>query len=448
MRAMKDSGIPWIEEIPENWNVFNIRHLFSFGKGLPITKENLKEKGVSVISYGQIHSKLNKGTSIIPELIRYVDDSYLTSNPESLTKKGDFIFADTSEDVLGCGNCVYIDKEITLFAGYHTIILRNKAKECSKYLAYLFSTDAWRKQIRERVTGVKLFSVSQKILRETSIILPPFVEQERIADYLDAECARIDAVMEQTRASIEEYKKLKQSVITQAVTKGIRPNRPMKDSGIDWIGQIPEEWEIVPFRHVLQERNEKNNPVKTKERLSLSIDLGVTLYAEKTTNLDRFKEDFEQYKIAHVGDLVMNSMNMIVGATGVSSYHGCVSPAYYTFYDTLDDHVTAKYCEYIFRSKTMLRVLYSLGKGIYAIVRGDDRVNTCRLKVSREDLRNIALPMPSVCEQREIVRFLQDKLSEIDMVIAKKEQFLSEMESYKKSLIFEYVTGKKEVASI
>ena len=140
----------------------------------------------------------------------------------------------------------------------------------------------------------------------------------------------------------------------------------------------------------------------------------------------------------------MNSMNMIVGATGVSDYYGCVSPAYYTFYDDTTDHITAKYCEYIFRSKTMLRVLYSLGKGIYAIVRGDDRVNTCRLKVSREDLRQIEIPLPSTEEQREIVKYLSEKTQEIDDLIKQKNEIISELESYKKSLIFEFVTGKKE----
>lgn len=136
--------------------------------------------------------------------------------------------------------------------------------------------------------------------------------------------------------------------------------------------------------------------------------------------MDRFKDDFEQYKLAYEGDLVMNSMNMIVGASGVSNYFGCVSPVYYTFYDEEEDHITAKYCEYIFRSKTMLRVLYSLGKGIYAIERGDDRVNTCRLKVSKEDLKKIILPQPSIAEQREIVEYLNEKCEEIDVLIKKK----------------------------
>jgi type I restriction enzyme S subunit len=270
-------------------------------------------------------------------------------------------------------------------------------------------------------------------------------EQSNIAEVVSGKCAHIDFVIEKTKVSIEEYKKLKQAVITQAVTKGVRGERPMKDSGIEWIGETPNEWKLIPFRHVLKERNEKNSPVKSTERLSLSIDLGVTLYSEKITNLDRFKDDFEEYKLAHEGDLVMNSMNMIVGASGQSDYFGCVSPVYYTFYDEESDHITAKWCEYIFRSKTMLRVLFSLGKGIYAIVRGDDRVNTCRLKVAKEDLKSIIIPIPPVDEQREIIKYLNEKCTAIDTLISKKEQFLTDLENYKKSLIYEYVTGKKEV---
>ena len=444
-REMKDSGVEWIAEIPREWETRNIKNVFSFGKGLSITKENLKEQGIAVVSYGQIHSKLNRFFEISDDLIRFVDESYLKTDKLSLVNRGDFIFADTSEDVQGCGNFIYVDRQQTLFAGYHTIILRSLLQKDNKYLAFLFMSDCWRKQIRECVNGVKLFSISQKLIKKTNILVPPEAERVRIANYLEEHCATIDNVLKKIYASIEEYKRLKQAVITQAVTKGIRDDREMRDSGVEWIGNTPIDWELIPFRHVLKERQEKNNPIKSVERLSLSIDLGVTLYAEKTTNLDRFKDDFEQYKLAYEGDLVMNSMNMIVGATGVSDYFGCVSPVYYTFYDELEDHVTAKYCEYVFRSKTMLRVLYSLGKGIYAIVRGDDRVNTCRLKVSKEDLKSIIIPVPSVEEQREIVSYLKQKCEEIDKIIAKKEQYLFEIENYKKSLIYEYVTGKKEV---
>lgn len=136
-RRVKVSGIEWIESIPEDWEVDRLKSRFSFGKGLPITKENLRESGVSVISYGQIHSKHNVGTRVKQELVRYVDESYLVTNASSLVTKGDFVFADTSEDVNGCGNCVYVDDDITLFAGYHTIILKSKSDVNNKlYMSF------------------------------------------------------------------------------------------------------------------------------------------------------------------------------------------------------------------------------------------------------------------------------------------------------------------------
>lgn len=167
----------------------------------------------------------------------------------------------------------------------------------------------------------------------------------------------------------------------------IKPYSKYKLSGIEWLGDIPEHWEVESLKNILTERNEKNNPIKTKEILSLSIDKGVTLYAEKTTNLDRFKDDYTQYKLAHKDDLIFNSMNMIVGAVGVSNYFGCVSPIYYTFNSNLQNSLTTKYYEYLFRNKIVQSFLFSLGKGLMAIDRGEGKYNTVRLKVSRNDLR-------------------------------------------------------------
>ena len=140
MREMSPSGVEWIGDIPQEWEIRSLKYLFDFGKGLPITKADLKESGIAVISYGQIHSKLNTGTHVTDDLIRFVDEQYLSSNYESIVKQKDFIFADTSEDLDGCGNCVYIDTDIQLFAGYHTIILRSRNNNDNKYFAYLFKS--------------------------------------------------------------------------------------------------------------------------------------------------------------------------------------------------------------------------------------------------------------------------------------------------------------------
>lgn len=214
----KDSGIEWLGEIPEEWEVQRLKSYFNFKKGLPITKENLEDSGISVISYGQIHSKNNNGVSICNELIRFVDKSYLKSNSESLVKKGDFIFADTSEDLEGCGNCAYVNSDEIIFAGYHTIIFSSKYQNENKYLAYLFLTDAWRTQIRCNCSGVKLFSITKKILSKVSIILPPRSEQESVAKALDAKCAQIDSLISEKQSLIKDLAEYKKSLIFEAVT--------------------------------------------------------------------------------------------------------------------------------------------------------------------------------------------------------------------------------------
>lgn len=277
------------------------------------------------------------------------------------------------------------------------------------------------------------------------IPFPSSDEQQSIADYLDETCSKIDEIIAEAKASIDEYKTFKQALIAEITTNGLNKNIDFCETNFAWMGKIPSHWELKPFKYVLNERNEKNNPIKSTERLSLSIDKGITLYAEKTTNLDRFKDDFTAYKLAYKGDLVMNSMNMIVGASGVSDYFGCVSPVYYTYFDNEPDHITAKYCEYLFRSRMLMRVLRSLGRGIHHIDRGDDRVNTCRLKVSRDDLRTLVLPVPPLCEQRDIVSFLDKRTTEIDSLISEKESLINDLEAYKKSLIYEVVTGKRRV---
>lgn len=217
-RPMKDSGIEWIGKIPEGWGIEKLKSYFNFGKGLPITKENLVKEGIPVISYGQIHSKCNTGTEIRKELIRFVIKDWLESNPQSLVSKGDFIFADTSEDIDGCGNCVFIDKNMTLFAGYHTIILSLLHKNVSKYLAYLFKSDNFRSQIRSLVSGIKVFSITQRILKKLLIILPSETEQQEIADYLDIKCAEIDKLIEKKEQLISELETYKKSLIYEYVT--------------------------------------------------------------------------------------------------------------------------------------------------------------------------------------------------------------------------------------
>lgn len=215
---MKDSGIEWIGEIPEHWEAHPFKAFYKTTKGLNITKDNLVESGIPVISYGQIHSKQNTGTSVSEELIRYVPADYIDSNPECLSKKYDIFFADTSEDREGAGNIALIDVETPIFAGYHTIMAHPSDRVKSKYIAYLIKTDAWRCQLRCKVQGVKLFSISQKFVNQTSIIVPPISEQIQISEYLDAKCTEIDNLISIKLSKIDSLKEYKKSIIYEYVT--------------------------------------------------------------------------------------------------------------------------------------------------------------------------------------------------------------------------------------
>lgn len=212
-----------------------------------------------------------------------------------------------------------------------------------------------------------------------------------------------------------------------------------KDSGIAWIGEIPEHWSLALVKSVFNRRAKKNNPVLTEERLSLSIEKGVTLYSEKTTNLDRFKEDFTQYQIAYPNDIVLNSMNMIVGAIGISHYLGCVSPVYYVI-TPKDKNINVNYYGYLLNNFRIRNLYYALGEGIYAIDRGEGRINTCRLKVSYDKFGSIIIPIPSINEQQSIATYLDQKCGEIDELITLQEEMITKLQSYKQSVITEAVT--------
>lgn len=176
------------------------------------------ETGIPVISYGQIHSKQNKGVTLDDSLIRYVPESFLTNGKNALTELYDFIFADTSEDLEGSGNNVYVDRNENLFAGYHTIILRNKKHQDNKFLAYLFLSDNWRTQIRKSVCGVKVFSITQQDLAPIEIVLPPLEEQRRIVNYLDKKTSAIDSIIEKIKTEIDALKTYRRALINEAVT--------------------------------------------------------------------------------------------------------------------------------------------------------------------------------------------------------------------------------------
>lgn len=429
-RTMKKTGIEWIPEIPESWEIKKVKNVFYR------RKEINEADNPTILSLARDGVKIRDISNNEGQLAESYDNYHVVH-------KGDLMI--NPMDLVSGANCSISENEGVISPAY--INLAKKIDCNPRYFDYYFKNQYWVKAMFIHGKGVSFdnrWTINAETLMNYYIPFPSKAEQDKIASYLDKKIEQINYLIEKNTDIIKRTNDYFKSLMTEYTTGSIHTNHK-KDSGVEWIGEIPETWNIISFKNIMKERNEKNNPVKSRERLSLSIDKGITTYSEKTTNLDRFKEDFEQYKLAHVGDLVFNSMNMIVGAVGYSNYYGCVSPVYYTYYDEDDNHYYSRFYEYLFRSKGIRKKLYSIGRGIISFDKGDDQINTCRLKISRDDLRSFKVPLPPYDEIKNIVKDLDKKKEEIESIIKIREKIIEKLEEYKRAIIYEYVSGKKEV---
>ena len=428
----KPTGIQWLPEIPEHWNIESFGKHFSFGKGLPITKADLTKEGIAVISYGQVHSKLNLGVTLSDSLIRYVSNRWLDTNPQNLLRKCDFVFADTSEDIAGAGNCAFNDYSKPLFAGYHIVIARPTEVENSRYWAYLFQSNCWKSQVQSLVNGVKVYSINKSILKKSAILIPHISEQYKIVAYLNKRITLIKSCKCQRERELQTLNELKQAEIASVVTRGLNPDVPMKDSGIPWIGMIPEHWNVKSLRAYLRLVSEKNHPKATL--LSVTREQGVIVrdVESKEENHNFIPEDLSGYKYVHKGQFVINKMKAWQGSYGVSLYDGIVSPAYYVCDLDFPDK---EYFSLAIRSKTYVDFFACWSKGI---------------RVGQWDLEPIALKSvpflePPVKEMHEIVDYVKDKTKKIDTMIDAFTAEINRHTKYKQRLLSDVVTGQIDV---
>ncbi|EGK8113885.1 restriction endonuclease subunit S [Campylobacter upsaliensis] len=214
----KNSGIAYLGLIPHHWEVKKLKILFSLGNGLNITKQDFVSYGIPCVSYGEIHSKYPCRLDTSIHKLPYVSETYFADKPQSLLTKGDFVFADTSEDIEGSGNFTSIQSYMPVFAGYHTIILKPKISEINDlYFSFLFDSFGIRSQIRKEVCGVKVFSITKSILKEIQCLLPPLQEQKQIANFLDEKCEKINSAIEKTKRQITLIKEYKNTLINETV---------------------------------------------------------------------------------------------------------------------------------------------------------------------------------------------------------------------------------------
>ena len=428
-REMKHSGIKWIGDIPQGWKLSRFKYCFRTGTGLNITKADLVDEGIPVVSYGQIHAKYNSKTHLSDNLLRYIPVALTSGRGRSKLQKNDFVFADTSEDLEGCGNAVFVDTDKVVYAGYHTVIARPTTNGDFRYLAYLFTTQQWRTQIQEKVSGVKVNSITRALLNDCLLIVPPISEQQAIANFLDAKCAEIDGLLEDIDKEVKILAEYKKSIISETVTRGLNHSVSMKQSGIPWVQEIPEHWKVMANKYLMYKVKEIVPIYGGQDIISLSMN-GVIV-----RDLDaggKMPTSFNGYQQITVGNLLMCLFDIDVTprCIGLIKNDGLTSPAYSQF--AMREEAYAPYYYYFYLKMDNTKELVHLSKNM-------------RHSLNEEQFGMIPTIVPPMDEQIAISKYLDEKIANIDKTISDKLIQIDKLKEYKASLIYEYVTGKNQV---
>lgn len=415
MREMKDSGIEWIHDIPASWDVMPNKYLMHKIKRIrPIYGGedilSLTMKGVIVRDLdagGKMPTSFDGYQELYPgNLLMCLFDIDVTPRCIGLIKQSGLSSPAYSQFVLSDG------ADAAYYCYYYTMLDNDKT------LLHL------AKNLRHSLTEEQLGAIPT--------IVPLIDEQKRIADYLDTKCSEIDALTADIQAQIDALEQYKRSVITEAVTKGLNPDAEMKDSGIAWVGMIPSHWIIHPVYSYFGERKNRNRFGAEDNLLSLSY--GRVIRKDINTSDGLLPESFNTYNIVEVGDIIIRPTDLQNDKrslrTGLVTEHGIITSAYIDLCPIKT--VDSRYFHYLLHAYDVMKVFYNMGNGV-------------RQGLNYSEFSRLIVFEPPYNEQVDIANYLDAKCAEVDGIIDQKKEQLSILETYKKSLIYEYVTGKKEV---
>ena len=419
---MKDSGIEWVGMIPATWDVFPAGGVF----------DEVKEKNVNnqysnpfSFRYGEIVDKIIVGE--IDESVEETLSAYRVVSPNTIMINGlnlnyDFI-----------SQRVAIVREKGIITSAYLAVQPDEGRIVPRFVLYLLKAYDYRQVFHGVGSGIRK-TLKFQDFKSIKIVAPSLTEQTAIAAYLDTQCAKIDEIIAQAKASIEDYKQWKASIIYEAVTKGLDPNVEMKDSGIEWIGKMPKHWQDINPKALFSQRKERANP--GDRQLTASQQFGVIYqdeYMEMTgTKVVTVEKDFDILKYVSAGDFVI-SMRSFQGGLEYSTKSGSISSAYVMLVPNLK-LVYPRYYRWLLKSNGYIRALQSTSD----LVRDGQAMRYSNFA----KVRLITLPLG---EQEQIANYLDTQCAKIDKLMTEKQSLIDDLESYKKSLIYEVVTGKRRV---
>lgn len=429
MREMKDSGVKWIGEIPAQWEVRKIASV------VPVVTDF-----VASGSFADLRDNVKYlDTPDYAMLVRTADLSGTRDNTVYIDKHAYEYLSNSNlfggeiilSNIGSVGNVFQYTPMYERSSLAPNAIMLN-GTECNRYLYYWFLNPIANDELKRIGSHAVQLKFNKTQLKQMAIVYPPIEDQQKIAARLDRKCTQIDALISNAQQQIEKLKAYKQSVITETVTKGLDPDVQMKDSGVEWIGEIPEHWTVAPIRSFFKI---KKDIIGHEPDTVLSITQGGIKVKDINENSGQMANSYAHYQIVNIGDFAMNHMDLLTGGVGISEFEGVTSPDYRVFVMRNAD-MNPRYFLYVFQMYYRNKIFYAFGQGA---------ANLGRWRLPAQNFNTVAVPLSPVEEQNSIVTFLDEKCTQIDKLIALKQQKIEKLQQYKKSLIYEYVTGKKEV---
>lgn len=411
MRKMKDSGISWINEIPEKWNMEPIKYNYSLIAGATPESTNVDfwDGDIKWITPADFKTK----------------DIFVTGGSRNLTIEG---YKSCSTSMLPIGSIVFSKRApigtVAITADKLCInqgclgLVEKSGRVLNKFYFYVISI--YSEVFNLYGSGTTFKEISANVFANIKLPTPPIQEQKRIADFLDSKCAKIDSLTADIQTQIDTLEQYKRSVITETVTKGLNSNAEMKDSGIQWIGMMPSHWDCIRGKYILRYMQK---PVREDDSVITCFRDGeVTLRSNRREDGFTMSDKEIGYQGIDVGDLVVHGMDGFAGSIGISDSRGKASPVL----NVLDTDQCKRYIMYYLRSMAYSDVFLALATGI--------RVRSCDLRWNK--LAELSYPVPPLDEQNAIVEHIDSALSKADAVIADKKAQIATLDEYKKSLIF------------
>ena len=433
MRAMKDSGIAWIGEIPKEWNTSKIKFIADFDPACDFENVSAEDK----VAYAPMEC--------IKQGFYEARDALYEELPHSLTpfQNGDIVMAKVTPCFENGNIAIMNELPSGIGLGSSELFVFRTRNIVAKYLFYWLQNSDFIQRACSTMTGVGgLKRVSPFFCKNCEIHFPPFTEQHRIADYLDRKCSQIDAIIARQQEVIEKLKAYKLSVITEAVTKGLNPHAPMKDSGVEWIGEIPEQWRMIRLKFLMSDIIDCPH-----ETPAYSDDGEYLVIRTADQDLGKLRADQDMYRLNkneyqnRIRRMALNKNDIVYGREGERWGLACLVPE------------SNKYClgqrMLQFRCKNELLLphfaVWALNSKYIYLQGSVDTIGSTSPHVNISTVQNFLMPVPQICEQQEITEYIDKKMLQLDKDLLHRNTLIRKLIEYKKSLVYEVVTGKKEV---